>query len=104
METHAEKIWSYRRAGRTRRGLMSRISAFAATIAGACLALPLGGANAADKQVARGKYLVTFGSCTDYAITPGHFLGKPDMSKLLGGSDVGFAIPGLGIRPEPDAR
>jgi len=29
--------------------------------------------------------------------TPGYFLGKPDMARYLGGSDVGFAIPGLGV-------
>lgn len=46
-------------------------------------------------DVARGEYLVTVMSCTD-CHTPGHFFGKPDMTKYLGGSDVGFAIPGLG--------
>lgn len=46
-------------------------------------------------DVARGEYLVTIMSCTD-CHTPGHFFGKPDMTKYLGGSDVGFAIPGLG--------
>jgi hypothetical protein len=35
------------------------------------------------------------GGCTD-CHTPGHFFGKPDMTRFLGGSDVGFAIPGLG--------
>ena len=51
---------------------------------------------AQDTLVARGKYLVTLGSCTD-CHTPGHLLGKPDMTRFLGGSDVGFAIPGLGV-------
>lgn len=46
-------------------------------------------------DVARGEYLVTVMACTD-CHTPGHFLGKPDMAKALAGSDVGFAIPGLG--------
>jgi mono/diheme cytochrome c family protein len=50
---------------------------------------------AEDAQLARGQYLVTLGSCTD-CHTPGHLLGKPDMTRFLGGSDVGFAIPGLG--------
>ena len=59
-------------------------------------------ATAADKhEVARGKYLVTIGSCTD-CHTPGHFFGKPDMSKYLGGSDVGFAIPHLGVFVGPN--
>jgi mono/diheme cytochrome c family protein len=80
----------------------------AAVLAGICLALPLHDANAAAKRgarinaaVARGKYLVTFGSCTD-CHTPGSFFGKPDMSKFLGGSDVGFAIPGLGVFVAPN--
>lgn len=51
--------------------------------------------------VARGKYLVTFGSCTD-CHTPGSFFGKPDMTRFLGGSDVGFAIPGLGVFVGPN--
>jgi mono/diheme cytochrome c family protein len=57
--------------------------------------------NAANSAVARGKYLVTFGSCTD-CHTPGSFFGKPDMTKFLGGSDVGFAIPGLGVFVGPN--
>ena len=50
----------------------------------------------ADAQTDRGKYLVTIMGCTD-CHTPGSFLGHPDMTKFLGGSDVGFAIPGLGV-------
>jgi mono/diheme cytochrome c family protein len=53
------------------------------------------GASAADPQVERGKYLVTIASCND-CHTPGYFLGKPDFSRTLAGSDVGFTIPGLG--------
>jgi mono/diheme cytochrome c family protein len=68
---------------------------------GAWLTMPFQGAHAADSQVARGKYLVTVASCTD-CHTPGHFLGHPDMSKFLGGSDVGFAIPGLGVFVGPN--
>ena len=84
---------------------------FAAVVSGACLGLPFHGANAAMKHgapissansaVARGKYLVTFGSCTD-CHTPGSFFGKPDMTRFQGGSDVGFAIPGLGIFVGPN--
>jgi mono/diheme cytochrome c family protein len=47
-------------------------------------------------QIARGKYLVEFGSCND-CHTPGYLLGKPDMSRYLGGSDVGFEIPTAGV-------
>jgi mono/diheme cytochrome c family protein len=57
------------------------------------LALP---ARADDAQIARGKYLVTASGCGD-CHTPGYFFGKPDMSAYLGGSDVGFEIPGLGV-------
>jgi mono/diheme cytochrome c family protein len=61
----------------------------------------------AQSQVERGKYLVVFGSCTD-CHTPGYFFGKPDNARLLGGSEVGFEIPGLGVfhgpnlTPDPD--
>jgi|SRR5580658_2414647 mono/diheme cytochrome c family protein len=74
----------------------------ALAFAGAFFALPLGPAGAADQQqIARGKYLVTTGGCTD-CHTPGHFFGKPDMARYLGGSDVGFAIPGLGVFVAPN--
>lgn len=52
-------------------------------------------ASADEFQIERGKYLVTIGSCND-CHTPGYFLGKPDFSRTLAGSEVGFAIPGLG--------
>lgn len=58
-------------------------------------------AHAAESQVARGKYLVTIGSCND-CHTAGYFFGKPDMAHALGGSDVGFAIPGLGVFVAPN--
>jgi mono/diheme cytochrome c family protein len=54
-----------------------------------------------DAQIARGKYLVTIGGCND-CHTPGYFMGNPDMSKFLGGSDVGFEIPGLGVFVGPN--
>jgi len=55
----------------------------------------------ADKQVARGKYLVNLGGCND-CHTPGYFLGKPDQARYLGGSDVGFEMPGLGTFMPPN--
>jgi mono/diheme cytochrome c family protein len=57
--------------------------------------------SSSQSAVARGKYLVNLGSCTD-CHTPGHFFGKPDMTKFLGGSDVGFAIPGVGVFVGPN--
>ncbi|KEC75912.1 cytochrome c protein [Rhizobium leguminosarum bv. phaseoli CCGM1] len=53
-------------------------------------------AAADDAQVARGEYLVTIGGCND-CHTPGYFFGKPDSARFLGGSDVGFEIPGQGV-------
>jgi len=64
-------------------------------------------AGADKKTIERGKYLVTFGGCFD-CHTPGYFFGKPDMARYLGGSDVGFEIPGLGtfvapnLTPDPE--
>jgi len=52
----------------------------------------------AESPVERGKYLVVLAGCND-CHTPGFFLGNPDMAKYLGGSDVGFEIPGLGVFP-----
>jgi len=57
--------------------------------------------SAQQSQVERGKYLVTLGSCTD-CHTPGYFFGKPDMARYLGGSEVGFEIPGLGVFHGPN--
>ena len=54
-----------------------------------------------DNGVTRGEYLVRFGGCND-CHTPGYFLGKPDSSRFLGGSDVGFDLPGLGTFVGPN--
>jgi mono/diheme cytochrome c family protein len=69
-------------------------SVLAASILGASAA-------AADPQIERGKYLVLISGCSD-CHTPGTFLGHPDMTRFLGGSDVGFAIPGLGVFTGPN--
>ena len=61
----------------------------------------IGPAHAADPQVERGKYLATIGGCTD-CHTPGNFLGHPDMTRYLGGSDVGFGAPGMGVFVGPN--
>ncbi len=58
-------------------------------------------AHAQDAQIKRGKYLVTLGGCND-CHTPGYFFGKPDMARFLGGSEVGFEIPGLGVFHGPN--
>lgn len=53
-------------------------------------------AKADMSQVERGRYLVQIAGCGD-CHTPGHFLGKPDLARFLGGSEVGFEVPGVGI-------
>lgn len=53
------------------------------------------------EQIERGKYLVEFGGCND-CHTPGYFLGKPDMSRYLSGSDIGFEVPGSGVFAGPN--
>ena len=66
------------------------------------LALASAHARADDAaMLARGHYLVSIMGCND-CHTPGYFLGKPDMARFLGGSDVGFAIPGLGVFVPPN--
>ncbi len=50
----------------------------------------------AQDDIQRGEYLVAFGGCSD-CHTPGYFFGKPDLTRFLAGSDVGFSIPGLGV-------
>jgi mono/diheme cytochrome c family protein len=78
------------------------IAALVLALASAGVAVPFGAAHAGDAaQVARGKYLVSFMGCTD-CHTPGYLLGKQDKSRYLGGSDVGFAVPGLGVFVGPN--
>jgi mono/diheme cytochrome c family protein len=69
--------------------------------AAAALAVWTASAALAQDQVARGKYLTTFGGCHD-CHTPGYFFGKPDEKRYLGGSEVGFEIPGLGVFHGPN--
>jgi hypothetical protein len=71
--------------------MFATLRRFAVLIA-ATAALP---AAADPAQVEHGRDLVTIMGCTD-CHAPGHFLGQPDMTRFLGGSDVGFEIPGLG--------
>lgn len=76
---------------------MVRLSARFLILAASALGLqPSMAAAADDTQIARGEYLVTIGGCND-CHTPGYFFGKPDTSRFLGGSDVGFEIQGQGV-------
>jgi mono/diheme cytochrome c family protein len=58
-------------------------------------------AAAQQAQADRGKYLVAIAGCND-CHTPGYFFGKPEMDRYLGGSEVGFEIPGLGVFHGPN--
>jgi mono/diheme cytochrome c family protein len=53
-------------------------------------------ARADSSAIERGKYLVSVMSCTD-CHTDGALIGKPDMEHFLGGSSIGFEIPGFGF-------
>ena len=53
-------------------------------------------ATASGQELERGRYLVALGGCLDCHM-PGYFLGKPDTSRYLAGSEVGFEVPGLGV-------
>ena len=77
------------------------VLAAAAIAIGAAVYAVWSGVEAQETQVARGKYLVQLAGCTD-CHTPGHLLGKPDMARFLGGSDVGFEMPGSGIFVGPN--
>ena len=76
---------------------MARLALAAALGAAVGALAPLDPPASADEaQVERGHYLVIVAGCSD-CHTPGALLGSPDMKRYLGGSDVGFAIPGAGI-------
>jgi mono/diheme cytochrome c family protein len=79
-----------RPVGRAIMKIQRLVSLVAVALAGGCAA-----AQAADSEIERGKYLVTLSGCND-CHTPGYFLGKPDFSRALSGSDVGFSVPGVG--------
>jgi mono/diheme cytochrome c family protein len=74
----------------------------AAAVAGLCVpAFGLAEPAAAQEKLKRGEYLAAIMDCTG-CHTPGTMLGKPDMSRALAGSDVGFQIPNLGIFYPPN--
>ena len=71
-----------------------------ATLLALALAAPTGAAGA-DGKVKHGEYLAAIMDCGG-CHTPGHLMGKPDSSRYLAGSDVGFEIPGRGIFYPPN--
>jgi mono/diheme cytochrome c family protein len=55
----------------------------------------------ADERIERGAYLARIMDCGG-CHTPGVLLGKPDHGRMLGGSEVGFQLPGLGTFYPPN--
>ena len=72
----------------------------AALLAMSVLAISVPPAEAQDR-VKRGEYLVGIMDCTG-CHTPGALIGKPDQALSLSGSDIGFAIPELGVFYPPN--
>lgn len=64
-------------------------------------AVSLGATSAGSSRIARGAYLTTVSGCGD-CHTPGYFFGKPDETRPLSGSEVGFEIPDLGVFHGPN--
>jgi len=75
----------------------SLVNAALVALAVAAAALP---AQAQDRAK-RGAYLAAIMDCTG-CHTPGALAGKPDQARGLAGSDIGFAIPDLGIFYPPN--
>ena len=80
-----------------RRHTMRACAAMAACVLFAVAA----SAHGTRAQIARGRYLAASIGCTD-CHTAGHLLGHPDNAHYLGGSDVGFPIPGQGVFVGPN--
>ncbi len=55
----------------------------------------------AQDRVKRGEYLATIMDCTG-CHTPGALAGKPEQARALAGSNIGFAIPDLGVFYPPN--
>lgn len=70
-------------------------------VLGAAMVAALAGPAVSEDRVERGRYLAAIMDCAG-CHTPGVFTGKPDFSRMLGGSEVGFQIPGLGVFYPPN--
>jgi len=81
--------------------LLASLLAAAFALAAAGLFALSDRATADEAQLARGEYLATIMDCHG-CHTPGSLLGEPDPDRHLGGSDVGFFLPGLGIFYPPN--
>jgi mono/diheme cytochrome c family protein len=72
----------------------------AALALGACALITTSTAQA-DELAKRGEYLATIMDCGG-CHTRGALIGKPDQAFHLAGSDIGFALPGLGYFYPPN--
>jgi mono/diheme cytochrome c family protein len=79
---------------RTTTKLAAGVSLLVAALSTATTAL-------AQDQRQRGEYLATIMDCSG-CHSPGALTGKPDPQRYLGGSEVGFHVPGLGIFYPPN--
>ncbi len=82
---------------RTGKPVYVALAVAAAVAAGICAS----SLKAESDAVSRGKYLVSIAGCND-CHTPGYFFGKPDPARYLAGSEVGFALPELGVFHGPN--
>jgi mono/diheme cytochrome c family protein len=84
--------------------MMRRAEVVITLLLAGCATTPPGGPG----DAARGKYLVSIMDCGG-CHTPGAIAGKPDFARALGGSNIGFRIPGAGLvyppnlTPDPEA-
>lgn len=105
LQNHLNRSVAHLRAARRKADRMMPLAALrigvALISAMSALLISTDAGRAQDTQIKRGQYLVTFGGCND-CHTPGYFFGKPDTARLLGGSEVGFAIPDLGVFHGPN--
>ena len=77
------------------------VNATLLALALATTVLPAAGPAQAQDRVKRGAYLAAIMDCTG-CHTPGALIGKPDQARSLAGSDIGFAIPDLGVFYPPN--
>ena len=77
------------------------LSAVCLVILGSVLAPVPGHAEETKAEAERGGYLARIMDCTG-CHTPGALAGKPDAIRYLGGSDIGFQIPQLGVFYPPN--
>ena len=83
------------------RPLLFAFTAISLAFSLAALSVSSANAEPVETQLQRGKYLVSFSTCSN-CHTPGSLLGHPDLTRFLAGSDVGYAIPELGIFVPPN--